>query len=286
MKRNVFIYFATIFFFLNCNSVFYQPDHRNYYPPEKFNINYDNLMIPFGDETLNAWFIKATSKHIMGTIVQFHGNAQNLSSHYQSLVWLTNYGYNLFIFDYPGYGKSTGKLNRKNVRKASQRLLDFIDKNYLKEQWGERVVLYGQSLGGIILMDSVSNSLFNAHYSSIILEGTFSSYRSLAMQKVTQYWQLYPFIIPAFLFITDDGAVDQRLDQFQVETLKVVIHGEGDHVVPIEFGTRIYERLSGKKVFIRVIDGKHIDTFSRSTSFRYKMQLLELLKNTKPYLKS
>jgi hypothetical protein len=39
-----------------------------------------------------------------GSILVLHGNAQNLSTHVNSVLWLVKEGYNLFIIDYHGYG--------------------------------------------------------------------------------------------------------------------------------------------------------------------------------------
>src|SRR5690348_6616855 len=96
----------------SCGRYFYFPDHAFYYPPDKNGYDPDDIWFKSGDgNDLHGWFFYATTKPAKGTIVQFHGNSQNISSHYASLVWLTRQGYNLFTFDYRGYGDSPGEPN-------------------------------------------------------------------------------------------------------------------------------------------------------------------------------
>src|SRR5262245_39943051 len=104
--RILFIFLITILG-QSCSHVFYQPSPKQYVNPAQFKLKYENLSFQSADGTkLNGWFFPAKTKKPKGTIVQFHGNAQNISTHFFSLIWLIEEGYNFFTFDYRGYGKS------------------------------------------------------------------------------------------------------------------------------------------------------------------------------------
>ena len=64
----------------------------------------------------------------MGTVVHFHGNAQNMSAHYTFVSWLPAHGFNLFVFDYRGYGQSEGTLSREGVYEDSVAAVEYVRK--------------------------------------------------------------------------------------------------------------------------------------------------------------
>ncbi|UPT75824.1 MAG: lysophospholipase [Elusimicrobiota bacterium] len=54
------------------------------------------------------WF-PAQNGPARGTIVHFHGNGENMTSHYLFVYWLALERWNVFTFDYRGYGASGGE---------------------------------------------------------------------------------------------------------------------------------------------------------------------------------
>jgi alpha-beta hydrolase superfamily lysophospholipase len=91
------------------SSPFYQPDRVLYSTPPSVGLKYENAVFVSSDGTrLTGWFIPAAGyqnpKNAKGTVVHFHGNAQNMSAHWQFVTWLPQRGFNVFVFDYRGYG--------------------------------------------------------------------------------------------------------------------------------------------------------------------------------------
>ena len=129
---------------MNCNNLFYYPDKINYSSPSHLNINYDTLTVKTADnEELHVW--KLFGKQEQGVIIQFHGNAQNLTSHYLSVAWLTDHGFSVYTFDYRGYGKSSGKPTRKGLVQDGQAIIEYVCRETKKP-----VFIIGQSLGGAV----------------------------------------------------------------------------------------------------------------------------------------
>ncbi|MBF0442988.1 MAG: alpha/beta hydrolase, partial [Oligoflexales bacterium] len=108
-----FLLAASICFFGGCNSMFYYPDKETYLKPSDLKTRVDNAVIKVADgEKLQAWILPP-SQAAKGVVVQFHGNAQNMTAHVAFVHWLIKYGYYVVAFDYRGYGGSTGDPDRK-----------------------------------------------------------------------------------------------------------------------------------------------------------------------------
>src|SRR5262245_38553000 len=110
-------------------SYFYYPDRVAYSTPASAGLSYEEVTFNSRDGTqLSGWFIPAAGRNARaakGTVVHFHGNAQNISSHWEFLDWLPARAYNVFIFDYRGYGKSQGKPEQKGVFEDSVSALQY-----------------------------------------------------------------------------------------------------------------------------------------------------------------
>ena len=74
----------------SCTNLIYQPDHYLYADPHAFGIEYDAFYEASYDGTkLYAWDLKSKTANPENLILMFHGNAQNLSSHFFNLAWMT-----------------------------------------------------------------------------------------------------------------------------------------------------------------------------------------------------
>src|SRR5262245_9102597 len=80
---------------------FFYPDRVVYSTPDAAGLDYEAVTFASRDGTqLSGWFIPASGHRdpriAKGTVVHFHGNAQNMTSHWQFVSWLPKRGYNLF----------------------------------------------------------------------------------------------------------------------------------------------------------------------------------------------
>jgi uncharacterized protein len=124
------------------------PDQRGY--------AFSDYEIPFRTGNLHAWHINAKQRPPKALIIHFHGNAENISTHYRSMLWLVDEGYDVFTFDYPGFGKSKGRPEVENSMAAGQAVIRFA-----KEQFKDaRQILYGQSFGGALVTYLAGKKIF------------------------------------------------------------------------------------------------------------------------------
>ncbi|MDX1470995.1 MAG: alpha/beta fold hydrolase, partial [Flavobacteriaceae bacterium] len=95
---------------------------------------------------LNGWFLSPKGQKKDITLLHLHGNSGFLFSQIQAILPLVKQGFPVFMFDYSGYGFSSGEATRDNIIKDATSAL-----SYLKSQSNfpnQKIVIYGQSLGG------------------------------------------------------------------------------------------------------------------------------------------
>jgi fermentation-respiration switch protein FrsA (DUF1100 family) len=244
----------------SCSHVFYQPSPKHFVNPAQFQLKYEDVFFTSQDGTkLHGWFFPAKSLKPKGTIVQFHGNAQNISTHFFSLIWLIDEGYNLFTFDYRGYAKSEGRPSQEGIYldalAALNKAYEFHEKN-----WEGKFIIYGQSTGGAISLRAIPEWKGYDKISLIVMDSAFSSYKDIAFDKLKSRWFLIPFSPLALVLVSDKYASDEVFSRISKPTL--VIIGMQDQVVPPKFGKIIFKGVgSDKKWLWKLPHGKHIDTF-------------------------
>jgi fermentation-respiration switch protein FrsA (DUF1100 family) len=243
-----------------CSHVFYQPSARHYVDPAKFNLKYEDVYFRAEDGTrLHGWFFPARSGTVKGTVVQFHGNAQNISTHFYSLVWLLDRGYNLFTFDYRGYAKSEGRPSQTGIYLDALAAIDRAHA-FHRERGGGKFVIYGQSTGGAISLRALPDWKERDRVDLVVMDSAFSSYQAIAFDKLYSRWFLWPFSPLVYLLISDAYAADAVFDR--VTRPLLVITGARDEIVPAKFGKVIYEGVASRlKWHWKLATGAHIDAY-------------------------
>lgn len=246
--------------FTGCTHVFYQPDRLMYYPPKKLGFEPRQIDFRSGDGTkLVAWYFPPVGKvKPKGTIIQFHGNAENISSHYTSLVWLTKLGYALFAFDYRGYGGSEGEPSPEGVYKDGMAALD--------KAWelrvGRRFIVFGQSLGGAIAARAFDDFGHRGETSLVVLDSTFSSYKRVARRVLASHWVTWVLSPLAHVLVSDRFSSEEALGRLRTRLL--VIHDQRDPAVPFACGEEVFAEAvnASKKEFWKLSDGRHIEALA------------------------
>lgn len=259
---------------VGCSHLFYQPSPQQYLDPAQFRLSYQDVHFTARDGTpLHGWFFPAQGEKVKGTVVQFHGNAQNISTHFLSLVWLVQHGYNLFIFDYRGYGKSPGKPSQERVHLDALAGLD--QGHRLWEEKGRgRFIVYGQSLGSIISLRALEDWR-GGEVDLIVQDSPFYSYKKIAFDKVAETWLLWPLSPFAFMLVSDDYASWQKISEIRAPLL--VITSTQDRLTPPLYGKWIYNHVaSERKWYWKSHEAGHIGIYFTQNE-QWKGKLLELL---------
>ncbi len=191
---------------------------------------------------LHGWYFAAHAP-ARGSILICHGNVENISTHVKLDLWLVDAGYNLFIFDYRGYGRSEGSPDVTGVNMDAEAALETL----LARVPGS-VIVFGKSLGGAVAVYTVATSPFRDRVKAVILESTFSSYRMIAREKIAASIIGWPLQYPLSYLVSDERSpVDyiSRLSPIPV----LIMHGSQDTIVPLHHGRLLYEAAAQPKQY-------------------------------------
>ena len=213
---------------------------------------------------LNGWVLKPKNISPVATLLHFHGNAGNVLRQHRAISPLINYGFQIFTFDYSGFGFSQGKATIENVLLDAHSALTYV-KNRPDLQ-NTKLVIYGQSLGGNLA--AVVASQRQNEIDGLVVEAAFSSHKDIAASRAGIFGRI---------MVKESYSSSDSIVNFFKPTL--FIHSKSDKVVPYELGKKIYASANEPKQFL-TIDREHIrgpKLYSDSIS----QKILFMLKNEK-----
>jgi fermentation-respiration switch protein FrsA (DUF1100 family) len=239
-----------------------------YYPSRNLFVQDVNKLTPVPNDiffesakgdVLHAWhFTSRSQEKPRATIVFFHGNAQNLSAHFFSLYWLLDEPYEVFIFDYPGYGRSSGKPSPEGTVEAGKAAMKWV-----KRQFPDRpIVVFAQSIGGPIALRTLEELGPDSGAKLLVLDSTFSSYRQAATGVLSHFWFTWPLQWMGHVLISDAWAPDRKkLAQLCFIKSFLVIHADRDPAIGYSLGQDLFEALPAPKTLWVVPAKSHIGSF-------------------------
>ncbi len=250
MKKLILIIFA--FFLTGCSHLIFFPEKKDYPNPNLKKYKFKDVYFETSDKVrLHGWFFKTENPE--GTVVFFHGNAENITTHVNSIFWFVDNRFDVFIFDYRGYGKSEGRPSLKGVHIDGLSAVKFCVDNLDKTG---KIILFGQSLGGEIAIYVAANYRQKNLIKLLIVDSTFSSYRKLAREKLSSSPITWIFQPLAF-FLNDKYSPVRWIDKvFPIPI--IFIHGKKDRVIPFKHSLVLFKKYKGKKHIFIVENAGHI----------------------------
>ncbi|MBV9493880.1 MAG: alpha/beta hydrolase [Acidobacteria bacterium] len=195
-------------------------------------------------EMLYGWYCRA--ERPIASAVFCHGNTGNLTTNADVIPHLLSSGFNVLLFDYRGFGKSTGHPSFTGITSdgiTAARFHDRIRPKHLPS------VLYGYSLGGAVAAQVITRHPFDA----LVLQSTFTNLPDLARFTFPR--------IPLHLVTGDFFDTLSVLRKLEVPLL--LIHGENDETCPSWMAQRLYDACPATKRIEIVREGLHKDLFIR-----------------------
>jgi fermentation-respiration switch protein FrsA (DUF1100 family) len=211
---------------------------------------------------LNGWMLTPKNVKPIASILQFHGSAGNLIFHHNIIAPLMKQGFQIFIFDYSGYGLSEGKATRKNVEiDAYSAFKHFIKKPNIK---GTKLVLYGQSYGGYLaaLVGTENQEKIDA----IVIESGFTSHKAEAA-----------YTVPIIGYMVKNGKTTTTKIIREYSKPLLIIHSIDDKRTPFRMGEKIYKNANEPKELFK-IEKNHLEAleyYSEEIGIKIKNMLRE-----------
>ena len=264
MKKSplLFLFLATLFFG-SCTTVqITESDafdaHRTIFPDlfEKSGIELHDISFDTDDgETLDAWFFER--EDAVATVVYFGGNGFLMVKSRPLIEAYTTVPVNLLLFDYRGYGQSTGDPTVAGIREDALAAFSFA-RNLSGED--HPIYVHGHSIGSF-LSAFIADEHDAAGY---ILESPISDVRSWTRNMV-------PWIARIFIRFDIDDEIRSQNNTERVERIEkplLIMGGSNDEITPFRMAESLYEvSPSTDKTLVRITGGSHND-LPKSVEYR------------------
>ena len=269
------------FLFLGCSSKNLFPnDNKKYDSVENYNYSYTEHKFNSQDKTpLHGLYIK-TDEEPKGLIVVANGMYQNMSSRFAQWLWMVDAGYDLFIFDYRGYGKSHAEVDLFGFRDDVNAALEYahsLDKN-------RDIILIGQSMGGTFVIDALRIKEYD-YVSLAVIDSTFTGFDSAMSSFMMKSILLFPLSWLPYIIIPSELNSVENIEYLKVPVL--FVSGENDFVVHHDNSKTLYDKANEKKSIWLVEGASHVQSFNnlvvRNAFLELLMDMEQLSKNQERY---
>ncbi len=205
----------------------------------EFNQNFEELNIPsFDNKKLNGLLFKTLNPK--GLVFYLHGNAGSLDTWGSVAKNYTDLGYDIFILDYRGFGKSEGEIESQeqvfqDLTFTYNKLMTRYDRN--------KVVIIGYSIGtGLAAyLASVENP------EKLILQAPYYNFIEFSSGRVP----FVPDFLKKFKFETNKYIV-------KVKSPIYIFHGNKDQVISCDNSIRLQKLLKSTDKFFILEDQDHL----------------------------
>ncbi|HEY8519849.1 MAG TPA: alpha/beta hydrolase [Gammaproteobacteria bacterium] len=242
----LYVAFAGFLFVLQPRLVYFPtvPGRELTATPADIGLAYDEVRFTAEDGVeLHGWYVPGPRPDA-SVVIFCHGNAGNISHRLEWLSMLHGTGLGALLFDYRGYGQSTGSPDEPGTYRDARAAWDYL----VGERGIEpgRIVIFGESLGGAIAAHLASEVAPRA----LITIAAFSSVPDLAADL---YWFLPVRLLARFDYATARfvGAVDAPV---------LLIHSRDDEIVPFSHAETLFARAKEPKQLLE-IRGDHNSGF-------------------------
>ncbi len=220
----------------------------------EFNQDFEELNIPSFDAKIQSGLLFKT-QNPKGLVFYLHGNAGSLDTWGSIAKNYTDLGYDIFILDYRGFGKSEGEIENQDqvfqdLTFAYNKLITTYDRS--------KVVIIGYSIGtGLATyLASIENP------KKLILQAPYFNFIELSSGRVP----FVPDFLKKFKFETDKYIV-------KVKSPIYIFHGNKDQVISFDNSIRLQKLLKPTdKVFI--LDNQDHLGMNENSDFQQELKVI------------
>ncbi len=207
-----------------------------------FSSPFQELNIPINKtDTVSLIKFFPTTVVRKGVVLYFHGNKENILHYTKFVNSFTKNGYEVWMPDYPGFGKSTGEISEQKLYEQAYQIKRLADNSYHPDS----IIIYGKSFGTGIASYLASNTMAK----ELILETPYSS--------IPDLFSCYAFMYPTSYMSTYKLPVVDYLKDVPFPI--TIFHGTADGVIPYRCAASLKKSLKSNDRFISIEGGSHND---------------------------
>lgn len=241
-----------------CTHHIFQPLRFHYMTPDVVGVHYEDISVRTTDNIrLHGWKLFAED-NTNGSILFFHGNAENISTHFANVHWLTEQGFDVYLFDYRGYGKSEGFPQLDAIVSDMESMIGYT-LGQLAEQ--EKLSIIGHSLGGSLAIYGVAQSSYKDSIKSLVSVEAFSDYQEVAQDVLSTRWFTWLFQWPFSLTIDNSYSPVEVVEKVAPIPI-MIMHSKYDEIIPFHHAEALYSAAEEPKS-LQIVNGDHIHVFNK-----------------------
>ena len=223
--------------------IIYNTQEKFFFYPTKLSPNYPFEQFPAHKELffdtpnngrINALHFKRSNSK--GIVFYTHGNSRALDD----WAWVHEdflpHNFDLLIYDFRTFGKSTGKINEQNLYGDARHIMQFLLNSYKTDQ----IVVYGRSLGASIATQMATEF----DIACLILETPFSSMLSI-VHAATPYIPVRYILRYKF---------NNRRKMRKLNCPVHILHGTKDELIPLRHAKRLRQANTNKNSTLTIIE--------------------------------
>jgi uncharacterized protein len=247
------------------NRLFYFPTKSAPHDPSRWGLKFEDVTFKSEDGTkLHGWFLKPPAGILAkGTIVFSHGNAGAVGHHIGFVAWMVKAGYKVLLYDYRGYGKSEGEIQRNGMLQDVRGALGYVATR--KDVDHNRLISFGHSLGGAKSLAAIGQKNV-AGLRAVISFAGFASYQDMARWVAGDV---------GGELVTDELSARDLVSRISPVPL-LILHGTRDGTVPVGQAELLFKNAGQPKTLFKIEHGGHNDALAMNDG-EYQKKILKWL---------
>jgi len=260
---SVYILICILFYFLQ-HFAFFRPEILPHYFKYQYTFPFEELHFDIEDGGfINGIYFEVPNS--LGVVYYLKGNSRSIKGWGKFASDFVGKGFDFFLIDYRGFGKSRGKRNEAKLYSDAQYVYKWLTKKYEED----KIVVFGRSFGSGIAARIASWN----NPKMLVLDSPYYNFA----YRVSQYAK---FILPLKLLLRYRLPTNQFIKK--VNCPIHIVHGSKDRLIPISDSQKLVDE--NKHIKLHVIDGgrhNNLPDFSQFHHVLYDILTTEFMANVK-----